>query len=216
MIKKLTEEHKKKIALGVKRHLPKSVFKKNSTPWNKGTKGIMKAWNKGKKCLNISFSKIGHVSGMKGKHHSEESKIRIGRSNSLALMGKIQSEETKLKRSIRIRGNNNPFWKGGITTLQTRIRHSYKYKVWSLACMQRDNFTCQGCRKRGGYLEVHHIKSFASLIKDNNINSLEEGFLCLNLWSIDNGVTLCLDCHKKTDTYLRKGILDSYTSDVKL
>lgn len=40
-------------------------FKKGNTPWNKGTEGIMKAWNKGKKCPQIS-------EGLTGKKLSKE------------------------------------------------------------------------------------------------------------------------------------------------
>ena len=45
------------------------------------------------------------------------------------------------------------------------------------------------CR-RAVLLQAHHIKSFSLYPK-----------LRLN---IKNGITLCLPCHKKTDTYLRK------------
>lgn len=45
----LSEEHKRAISNGVKKHLPSTAFKKNVSTWNAGTKGIMKAWNKGLK-----------------------------------------------------------------------------------------------------------------------------------------------------------------------
>jgi len=37
-------------------------------PWNKGTKGVMKAWNKGLKCLQWSGKKHGMWKGGKIKH----------------------------------------------------------------------------------------------------------------------------------------------------
>lgn len=52
---------------------------------------------------------------------------------------------------------------------------------------ERDNFTCQFCEVRGVYLTVHHIKSWA--------NFPELRFV------VDNGITLCEECHKLTDNY---------------
>lgn len=36
----------------------KTEFKKGVTPWNKGTKGVMKAWNKDKRCPQLQVDHI--------------------------------------------------------------------------------------------------------------------------------------------------------------
>lgn len=66
-------------------------------------------------------------------------------------------------------------------------RSSLEYKNWRLMVLRRDNFTCQKCGKKGGYLEAHHIKSYAAHPE-------------LRL-SVNNGQTLCKPCHEQTDSY---------------
>lgn len=89
----------------------------------------------------------------------------------------------------RLLGIKHWNWKGGITTLNKKVRDSFEYKQWRQAVFERDNYTCQHCGIRGGILNADHLKPFALFIR-----------LRLNL---DNGRTLCIDCHKKTDTYLK-------------
>ena len=67
--------------------------------------------------------------------------------------------------------------------------------------MERDNYTCRFCKKRGIELCVDHIIPFSFLIKKNNIQSSEDAHMCQELWETSNGRTLCLDCHRETDTY---------------
>lgn len=73
-------------------------------------------------------------------------------------------------------------WKGGISAINNRIRQSSEYKVWRDAVFRRDDFTCQACRRRGGYLEADHIKRFADYPELR--------------FDVANGRTLCRACHK--------------------
>ena len=70
--------------------------------------------------------------------------------------------------------------------------------------MQRDNYTCCVCHRIGGKLEVHHIKKFSILLKENNIKTLSTAISCKALWYISIGVTLCIECHKLTPNYKNK------------
>jgi len=55
----------------------------------------------------------------------------------------------------------------------------------------------QNCKYNKGHnLNAHHIKELSILIYENKINSLEEAYSCPIFWDINNGITLCKDCHK--------------------
>lgn len=99
--------------------------------------------------------------------------------------------------SILLSGENNHWWNGGITPLYEMIRGNLKYMAWRKMVLERDNWTCTSCHKRGGNIHSHHLKHFKDIIKDNNIKSLDEGINCSELWDINNGITLCTKCHKK-------------------
>ena len=82
-------------------------------------------------------------------------------------------------------GENSPHWKGGITKWRVRLLQSAPYKRWREAIFKRDNYTCQLCNKRGGTLQAHHIVP----VRDTKNTLL--------ILDINNGVTLCKDCHTK-------------------
>jgi len=84
------------------------------------------------------------------------------------------------------RGSRNPNWRGG-KFLERRPRESIRYKLWRLAVFERDNFTCQKCKQKGGKLVAHHLKSWTKYPKLR--------------YEISNGKTLCLQCHYKTHNY---------------
>lgn len=94
--------------------------------------------------------------------------------------------------SKRQMGSNNPAWKGGISTENNRVRHSPEYKLWRAAVFQRDGFLCiWGGIEHGKNIEADHIKPFAHYPELR--------------FAIDNGRTLCHNCHKTTVTYGFRG-----------
>lgn len=80
-----------------------------------------------------------------------------------------------------VSGENHWNWKGGPDTEALKIRKSRDYRIWREAVFKRDDYICQICGIRGGYLEADHIKPFSKYPE-------------LRL-AIDNGRTLCKDCH---------------------
>lgn len=103
------------------------------------------------------------------------------------MFGKKPSIETRVKLSTANSGDKSYSWKGGITDINKKIRASLEYKLWRESVYERDNFTCVWCGIRGGKLNADHIKPFAHYPELR--------------FAIDNGRTLCVPCHKTTDTY---------------
>lgn len=106
-----------------------------------------------------------------------------------ARYGYIQSPETREKIRLANLGSKSHFWKGGISKENYRFRRTARYKNWRKAVYERDDFTCQSCGQRGGKLHPHHIKSWENYLKLRFI--------------VSNGQTLCIPCHKQTDTFAR-------------
>lgn len=96
-------------------------------------------------------------------------------------------------------GSRNGLWKGGITPFIIKIRRCYEYKQWVNTILKRDDYTCQICHKRGGDLQVDHYPTmFSDIISKEAIKSFEQALSCVRLWDLDNGRTLCKNCHRKT------------------
>lgn len=130
----------------------------------------------------------------KGKPKSKEfiEKIRKIRT------GWKLSPETRKKISDSHKGEKCYLWKGGITPVHMKIRNSCEYKLWRESVKKRDNFCCVWCGARQGWdkqtkkqikMHVDHIKPFAQYPELR--------------FAIDNGRTLCVDCHRTTDTWGR-------------
>lgn len=102
--------------------------------------------------------------------------------------GRKLSEETKLKMSLVRQGSKNANWKGGLTQLIKGIRRSPEFYQWRKAVLERDNYTCQDCNSTEN-ANAHHIKS---LIEYPEL-----------VFDINNGLTLCEDCHKRHTSWQR-------------
>ena len=85
--------------------------------------------------------------------------------------------------------------------LKLRIRNTTAYLIWRIAILKRDNFKCRMCNasikdNKTLRLEVHHAKSFNDICKENNITTIKQALVCKEIWSLDNGISLCYGCHK--------------------
>lgn len=120
-------------------------------------------------------------------------------------MTKQWKENLSLAMKERYRNGLTVWNKGRVekSTLQTIIRHSAEYFDWRSRVFYRDDFTCQTCDKRGDYLNADHIKTFASIFKEHNIKTLDDAVYCKELWNINNGRTLCKECHILTDSFAK-------------
>ena len=94
------------------------------------------------------------------------------------------------------RGSKSHLWRGGKST-DRPYKHltGIKYKLWRSKVFERDNWTCQTCRNRGNVI-AHHIKFFAIILDEYKVLNIEDAEKCKELWDINNGVTLCPECHK--------------------
>lgn len=104
----------------------------------------------------------------------------------------------KGKKCPQVQGANGGGWKGGITALGDRIKNGIEYRQWRSDVFTRDNFTCQECGdNRGGNLNAHHIIRRSTIIQKYEITTIKQAMQCEELWNINNGITLCKNCHKK-------------------
>jgi hypothetical protein len=85
-------------------------------------------------------------------------------------------------------GEKSHLYKNGNTSEQDKIRKSEEYRNWRTSVFLRDGKTCQDCGYKGTDIEAHHLKP-QSLFPELRFN-------------LENGLTLCKNCHKKTPSYM--------------
>jgi len=123
--------------------------------------------------LNIHMKNPNHANGP--KKHSEESKRKMSKSKKGVKFSKTHLEN--IRKSAH-NGENHHNWKGGRSFKEygKEFNHKLKQQVKG-----RDKFTCQSCKRKHSWqrLVVHHI----DYNKTNN--------------SIENLITLCINCHNK-------------------
>ena len=201
-------ETRKKISDGNKGRIVSGATRKKISDGNKGR--IISEDQKRK----ISIANTGIVRSaefrkkvsdfMKGRIVSAET----GKKISIAKTGKKRapfSLETRRKMGLAHQGEKSYLWKGGISKINRLCRGMGEYYQWRSDVFQRDNWTCKTCGINGVYVTAHHIKGFSKIIKENNVKSREHARKLPELWDVNNGITLCEDCHKLTDNYKGRG-----------
>lgn len=206
-----------------------ALNKKNGVTWNKGIKytpEMKTSINMTGLGKNIDFKKRGKsiskaMMGMKRPEEYKQKRANLMKQKwadpeyrELILnsrKGKM-NPWNKGKKCPQHGGENHWHWRGGITPLFASIRQCFEYKQWRTSIFERDNYTCQTCGERGVELNVdHYPKTFAQIISQYNIKSIEEALQCEELWSLENNRTLCVPCHRLTPTWGRqKGVIHAY------
>ena len=168
---------------------------KKRVAWNKGLKTPPEVVEKLRKShtglAQTEESKRKKSLKLKGRKHSSDAikRMKIAQSNRSEQWRKnISKSKLGEKNGVfGTRGAETPNWKGGITPINKAIRNSTEYKLWRTAVFERDDYTCIWCFTRGTTIHADHIKPFAYFPELR--------------FAIDNGRTLCVPCHKTTDTY---------------
>ena len=72
--------------------------------------------------------------------------------------------------------------------LSKRDKHGSAFdREWRNKIFERDSYTCRRCGQRGGRLQAHHIRPYTDRPDLRYV--------------LSNGLTLCVTCHKRTETY---------------
>lgn len=151
---------------------------------------------------------------LKGNKNALGNKSRSGRKNlpetnakiSAAHKGRKHSEEFREMRRKLTAGIPRPERRVPYRDIRQQIRQCMGSKEWKQAVLKRDNYTCVqcGCKKN---LHVDHfpIPFFAilnKLIVEQGIENLYDKAIKYDLlFDMNNGRTLCVDCHKQTETW---------------
>lgn len=98
------------------------------------------------------------------------------------------------------KGDGNPRWNPDLTEEERENgRNNPEYVEWTQKVFRRDSYTCKKCGgSESGTLNAHHILSY----KDH------KGLRTC----IDNGVTLCIECHR--DFHKKYGYFDFGEEDL--
>jgi hypothetical protein len=104
-----------------------------------------------------------------------------------SMLGKKRPEH-----SIRMSGENSPFWKGGTYDKNRKIDEGRKfYRDWRKQVFEKDKYQCLFCGNKNN-LEADHILPYSRFPEKK--------------YDLDNGRTLCHSCHKATETYGKKSV----------
>lgn len=117
------------------------------------------------------------------------------------------------------KGDKSHLYRLGSTVLIKRIRRSEKFNSWRMEVIERDKNRCAECLRENVFIHVHHIKSLSKIIKEfiikNNLSLKTHSEIeiaknmCMSheeLWSVNNGISLCFYCHQKRHPNIKLSI----------
>jgi len=157
-----------------------------STDIKKNHSISIKNSNKFKNGISNRQDIIGYKNPMFGKKHTEETKNKM----SLSRIGKV--------------GEKSTAWKGGKLTITRLVKEYQNKNGWYKKVYERDGFKCSQCESKTK-IEAHHkipIKTIVDMYKNEFDNKIDlynflTGLDIIIDINIENGITLCRECHKK-------------------
>jgi len=168
----------------------------------KGTKSVMykgKPQNKFYGCIDCD-SKISYNNFLYGNRRCRKCSKKGSLNNNFGNGEKISGDKNPC---YGLKGKNHPAYTTGASLLGSLIRQSIMGRAWIRKCLQRDNFTCRECGSTKN-LVVHHIKHFAVILDyflevygglpKETLVEMSQKYIFF--WELNNGITLCEDCHK--------------------
>lgn len=151
---------------------------------NKGVKRSLGYKHTAEAKEKMSITRKGHI--VSPETRQKLSQVMKGRVITSEMRTKI-SQTKKGKPNLSARGVNSNFWRGGISSENKLLRNCMEYRLWRESIFKRDKFICVWCKTKKGPFNADHIKPFAYFPELR--------------FAIDNGRTLCVPCHRKTDTF---------------
>jgi len=155
-------------------------------PWNKGKKLNLTEEHKEKLRKHLEDWRKNHPSPWLGRKHTPEEIEKIRKGN---LGKKCPYAIKNLGKYIKgLKGKENPNWRGGTTKkiIKWWGKHRQEKEIWRKKVLERDGYKCKLCGKTKR-LEAHHIIP----VSETTLTAFLEM----------NGITLCRECHKKTESY---------------
>lgn len=178
-----------------KKHLKENMNPDTLTKMSIAKKGIPKSEDFKQKRRNIMLDRWKDPKfklEMSIKHTGENNgnyKVPIS-DGQRAILSKCASERV---------GDKNSNWSGGNTVFRQLIRGLKKYKMWCYDVYKNeqycDRFT--GVKGTSKTIDVHHIISLSSMIKIENIRTMEDVFNSKLLWDITNGILISRIPHNR-------------------
>lgn len=93
-----------------------------------------------------------------------------------------QTREKCRQAKLGIRGPDHWNYRGYPGSERHRLMQQDEYKTWRQQVFERDDYTCQRCNVRGGYLHAHHVERWTDAPHLRYV--------------VSNGKTLCPNCHR--------------------
>lgn len=166
-----------------KKHTPEAIEKiklgvKNKSPISEETRG------------KLSIASSGENNPFYGKSHTSESKEKMSESRTGIKRGPHSLEHRRKISEANKGSKSHKYIDGkGKERAAQRVKelNMFEYREWRKQVFVRDNYTCQCCGKHGVPFHADHIKPWRTHPEER--------------YNVSNGRTLCVPCHRQTDTY---------------